>query len=429
MDFNTFRDFSKLSVKIRLGRKQYNAIFIEKNNYLMLEVNVINDIEFFEKAKDFYKIVNGQILFNNIDVSLLDCQLYNKAVTQGGKNLNDIKEAYLIYRVDRILLGKRLLQKEMNNILKCEVVYNNIECFSNSYPYKTNYNTLEYSGNLDVFNIYTSRVSISINYGSITEHKDTSLTMKRNTNVVLNFQNKKSIGKSLDEIYKFRNFLVLLLKKHIVVQKQYVYYGDNKCQLFDCNDIILKVNSNELEEHLSHRCIKIEKLNNINEIYKLFEKNYNKLFSLIELYYNVTQISVPNLTRFINAVTMIENMSRNYDYNSAFKLTKKNNNRVKNDADYKYMVYSLIKKVNDVYNLSDQQIEQISDNIKNARVYYIHYKKKSTAKKMSYEEQFRFSYFMQDIVLLNIYKLFKMDIKNIEYLSFNDYYYAVNDLL
>ena len=90
MDFNTFRDFSKLSVKIRLGRKQYNAIFIEKNNYLMLEVNVINDIEFFEKAKDFYKIVNGQILFNNIDVSLLDCQLYNKAVTQGGKNLNDI---------------------------------------------------------------------------------------------------------------------------------------------------------------------------------------------------------------------------------------------------------------------------------------------------------------------------------------------------
>ena len=150
---------------------------------------------------------------------------------------------------------------------------------------------------------------------------------------------------------------------------------------------------------------------------------------MIELYYNVTQISVPNLTRFINAVTMIENMSRNYDYNSAFKLTKKNNNRIKNDADYKYMVYSLIKKVNDVYNLSDQQIEQISDNIKNARVYYIHYKKKSTAKKLSYEEQFRFSYFMQDIVLLNIYKLFKMDIKNIEYLSFNDYYYAVNDLL
>ena len=95
----------------------------------------------------------------------------------------------------------------------------------------------------------------------------------------------------------------------------------------------------------------------------------------------------------------------------------------------KYMIYSLIKKVNDVYNLTDQDIDQISNNIKNARVYYIHYKKKNSVKKLSYEEQFEYSYFMQDIVLLNIYKLIKMDIKDSEYISFKDYYYEIKDLL
>jgi len=62
-------------------------------------------------------------------------------------------------------------------------------------------------------------------------------------------------------------------------------------------------------------------------------------------------------------------------------------------------------------------------------IYYIHYKDKSTVKKLSYEEQFKYAYFIQDIVLLNLYTFLKLDINSHSFISFLGYYYNTKDLL
>lgn len=425
MEFNSFRDFSKLSTTIRLGKKIYNAILLEENNNLMLHINMTNDIENWRNGKDFYKIINGNLSFENKEITLLNCRLYNQSATQNVNESNTITHAELIYRIDRILLGKKIRQNENNQILKCEAQYKGIDCFTNSKPYKFN-KYMEYEQNNVSYLINTKKVNITIYYGCSFEHKDISLSLKRITTINFDFQKKQSIDKVLENIYEFRNFLVLILKKHVIVENQYIYINNEKYQLFDCIEENLNMHNKNLEDHLAHRCLKIESITNISEIYQNFMNNYHKLFPLIELYYNVTQYKVPDLTRFINATTMIENICKNYYSKQALKLTKSIKPNVQN-AEYKYMIITLIKKINTVYKLSEQEITDIAENIKNARVYYIHYNKK--AKKLTYEQQFQYSYFMQDIVLLNIYKIIKLNIASFEYISFNDYFYEKEDLL
>lgn len=237
-----------------------------------------------------------------------------------------------------------------------------------------------------------------------------------------------SIKKVLENIYIFRNFLMIILKQPIYVKKQTIYINDNAVELFDCNDNDDFLENPSLEEMLSHRCLKINNIDNIETIYNNFIKQYNQLYPLIELYYNVTQYKIPNLTRFINATTMLEYYSRTYDYINSLTLSK-NKNPKRNDPYYECMVLSLINNVNEVFNCTSKEIDTISENIKAARIHYIHYKTNQKSKTLTDDEQFWYSYFMQDVVLLNIYKLLGLDISKYEYVSFNDFFYNINDIL
>ena len=221
---------------------------------------------------------------------------------------------------------------------------------------------------------------------------------------------------------------MIILKQPIYVKKQFIYINDNAVELFDCNNNDEFLENADLEEMLSHRCLKIENINNIEVIYNNFIKQYNQLYPLLELYYNVTQYKVPNLTRFINATTMLEYYSRNYNFDAALSLSKIKKANC-DDPFYIDMVKSLITNVNEIYNFTDSEINKISENIKSARIHYIHYKTKQKSKPLTYDQQFWYSYFIQDIILLNIYKLLGLDISRHNYISFKDFYYDSNNLI
>ena len=93
------------------------------------------------------------------------------------------------------------------------------------------------------------------------------------------------------------------------------------------------------------------------------------------------------------------------------------------------MVKSLIINVNEIYNFTDSEINIISENIKAARIYYIHYKTKQKSKILTYNQQFWYSYFIQDVILLNIYKLLGLDISKYQYISFYEFYYDKDNLM
>ncbi len=125
---------------------------------------------------------------------------------------------------------------------------------------------------------------------------------------------------------------------------------------------------------------------------------------------------------------MLEYFSRTFDYSSAMQLTIAKSPR-RRDLEYSCMVKSLISNVNSVYAFTSQEIEQIVTNIKHAGDRYIHYENKSSTKYLSYDELFRYSCFMQDLVLLNIYKIINLDIQNYEFITFEGFYYNKKDLL
>ena len=424
-----FNDLENLSIKVKIGRKNFNAILLQKNNYLYMRIDMLKDIELWRDLDNRFEILCGEFVYKNEKVTFIGCEF----IGQSSTGINPIKEATVDYRIDRILLGKKITKAEYKSISKYEVVYNNIDCFTNDKPYSMN-EKLEYKGIATNYDFLLKDRKISLCFSCNCELGDNSFTIDRSTSVMFDHDKKKlNVAKVISNIYIFRNFLMLLLKKAIIVEKQFVFIGDEKCQLIDCRDDILPSVGKDLEEHLNHRCLKIKNISNLSEIFEAFLNDYERLEPLIELYYNVTQFKVPNLTRFVNSITMLEYCSRTFDYVSALNLTKqKKTNQPKskvNDAEYKDMVISLIGNVNEVYNFSQNEIEQIADNIKNARVFYIHCKNKKSVKKLSYDEQFSYSYFIQDVIILNIYKNIGLDLQNFEYISFLDFYYEKKELL
>lgn len=417
-------DFNNISLKVKIGRKNYNAILLKKNNSLILRVDILKDIEYWRKQTKNYSLLNGNLSYDNQKITFLDCQ----CIGQSYNGIVEITSATFDFIIDRIILGKKITKEEYKNINHYEVKYDNIDCFTSTKPYIMNNKSLECKGNMDIYDIMLDNKKISMVFSCSESQNDVSLIIKRNTTVIFNEKKKINISQVLDNIYKFRNFLMIFLKKAIIVKEQYIFINNEKYCVFDCRDGELLTTNSDLEFHLNHRCLKIEKISNISDICQNFFNKYEMLYPIIELYFNVTQFKVPNLTRFVNAVTMLEYFSRTFDFNSALLLTQINNPKRK-DPEYKSMVMSLLNNVNCIFNYSNAEIELIAQNIKHSRDKYIHYLNQNSTKTLSYDEQFCYSYFIEDLVLLNVYTILDLEIQKYENLSFEGFYYDKTDLI
>ena len=422
--FETWEEFNNISLRVKVGRKSFNAILLKENNSLVLRVDMLKDIESWRNHSKNYSLLNGNLSYNNQKITFLDCQ----CISQNYTGMTEIIAATLDFRVDRIILGKKITKEEYRNINHYEVKYNNIDSFTKTRPYIMNSETFEYKGNLNNYDILLNDMKISLVFSCSEKQNDISYEINSENIVIFKQKRKINISDVLGNIYKFRNFLMVLLKKAIIVEEQYIFINEERYRIFDCRNDEMVIINQDLQIHLNHRCLKIEEISNISEICQNFFDSYDRLIPLIELYYNVIQFEVPNLTRFVNAVTMLEYFSRTFDFVSALSLTQ-NNIPKRKDPEYKCMVISLINNVNLIYNYTSTEIEQIAKNIKNARDKYVHYLNKKSTKSLSHEEQFWYSYFMEDIVLQNIYNNIKLDIGNYRFISFEGFYYDKKDLI
>lgn len=427
LKFKRWQDFNNLSIKVTISKKIYDAILNIDNNRLILKINMTKDINEWRKTNKNYDIISGKFLFNSQKIFFINC-IHTGNETSMNCTKNTIENATSNFIVDRLIIAKNISKTSLNNISKYSASYKNLDLFSELNPIMPGLQKIDYDSNTCNYKINTPFYSMNIMFYCSTKEDRNSLTVNRMSHVEFEHSKDISIKKVLENIYTFRNFLMIILKQPIYVKKQTIYINDNAIELFDCNDNDDFLENPNLEEMLSHRCLKINNIDNIETIYNNFIKQYNQLYPLIELYYNVTQYKIPNLTRFINATTMLEYYSRNYDFINSLTLSK-NKNPKRNDPYYECMVLSLINNVNEVFNCTSKEIDTISENIKAARIHYIHYKTTQKSKTLTDNEQFWYSYFMQDVVLLNIYKLLGLDISKYEYVSFNDFFYNITDIL
>ncbi len=427
LKFKRWQDFNNLSIKVTINKKIYDAILNTDNNRLILKINMTKDINEWRKTNKNYDIISGRFLFNSQKIFFINC-IHTGHESSMNCQKNTIENATSNFIVDRLIIDKNISKTSLNNILKYSASYKNLDLFSELNRIMPGLREIDYDSNTCDYKITTPFYSMNIMFYCSTKEDRNSLIVNRMSHVEFEHSKGVSIKKVLENIYRFRNFLMIILKQPIYVKKQTIYINDNAVELFDCNDNDDFLENPSLEEMLFHRCLKINNIDNIETIYNNFIKQYNQLYPLIELYYNVTQYKIPNLTRFINATTMLEYYSRTYDYIKSLTLSK-NKNPKRNDPYYECMVLSLINNVNEVFNCTSKEIDTISENIKAARIHYIHYKTNQKSKTLTDDEQFWYSYFMQDVILLNIYKLLGLDISKYEYVSFNDFFYNINDIL
>lgn len=427
LKFEKWQDFNNLSVKVTIRKKIYDAILIVDANRLILKVDMTKDISEWRQADKNYDILSGKFLFENHKIFFINCLFAGHSSHQNFTN-NTIENLTVDFHIDRLLLGKNISKTSLNRITQYSASYKNLDLFFEQKPMMSSLRTFDYDSNTHKYKINTSSYLMNIfSCCSLEEHRN-SLSITRKCHVEFKHTKSITIKKALENIYTFRNFLMIILKQPIYVKKQTIYINDNSIVLFDCNDNDPSLEDANLEEMISHRCLKIENIDNIEIVYNNFINEYTQLFPFLELYYDVTQYNIPNLTRFINATTMLEYYSRTYDFSSAFSLSRKRNSNC-NDANYIDMVFSLLNNVNSVYNYTSTELNIISQNIKAARIHYIHYKAKNQSKILTDNEQFHYSYFIQDVVLLNIYKLLGLDITKYDYISFNEFYYDKFDFI
>lgn len=425
--FEKWQDFNNVSIKVTISKKVYDAILVVDNNKLILKINMTKNINEWRKLDKSYDIISGKFLFNNQKIFFINC-IYKGNSSSMNCTKNTITSATSNFIVDRLIIDKNISKTSLNKITKYSASYKNLDLFSESKSMMSGLRNIDYNSNTHTHIINTPSYSINIMFYCSTEEHRNSLVINKMSHVVFEHSKNIYIKNVLENIYVFRNFLMIILKQPIYVKKQIIYINDTAVELFDCNDNDKLLENPDLEEMLSHRCLKIDNIDNIEIVYNNFIKQYNQLYPLLELYYNVTQYKVPNLTRFINATTMLEYYSRNYDFINALKLTKLRNPK-RDDPYYECMVLSLINNVNEVFNCTSKEINTISENIKAARIHYIHYKTKQKSNVLTYNKQFDYSYFIQDIVLLNIYKLLGLDISKYKYISFNDFFYNIKNIL
>ena len=397
LEFKKWQDFNNLSVKVTINKKIFDAILHIDNNRLTLKINMTKNLNEWRKLNTNYDIISGKFLFNNQKIFFINCIYVGHKSSINCKN-NTIENVTSDFIVDRLIIDKNICKTSLNNISKYSASYKNLDLFSESNGIMSSLREIDYDSNTCNYKINTPSYSMNIMFYYSTEEDRKSLIVNRSSCVEFEHSKKVTIREALENIYTFRNFLMIILKQPIYVKKQIIYINDNAVELFDCNDSGDFLENPSLEEMLFHRCLKINTIDNIETIYNNFIKQYNQLYPLIELYYNVTQYKIPNLTRFINATTMLEYYSRNYDSINSLTLSK-NKNPKRNDPYYEYMVLSLINNVNEVFNCTTNEIDKISENIKAARIHYIHYKTNQNSKILTDDEQFRYSYFMQDVVL------------------------------
>lgn len=418
-EYNSFKDFNNASLKIKIDKKSYYGKLKIEDNHLILIVNMSNNIEHWRLVNHNYEKILGTIVSSNEPITLLNCIFSGNPYTINNNGRENVYEIEFI--IDRILLGYKLLRLNNKKFKKFSIEYDNIDSFTNDQPYNFNIETLKYTATPSNYNIDIKGLSVNICFSCNINHSGDSLLIKRNTVVNFKAGNNYNISQVIEEVHKFRGFLIILLKRHIIVAKQKLYIDDQAYELFDCH---FEKSYVENESILKGHRIKIEKILNLNEVYQEFSKKYKQLYPVLEIYYNTIFCFNPDLTKFILGTTTLEYFSNEFDFSNASLIAR---SKGSTKIDYVHKVEALIKNINDIINYSENDIPIVANNIKDARVYYIHYNKQR--KKLSELEQQYYSYFIFDLLLLNIYKIINIDSGILENSCYKNIYYFKEDML
>lgn len=427
--YKSWKDFNNIGVDVNIDNVTYNAILYIENEMLKLKVDCTKNVEKFNENINIVDIINGEILRDNTKVAFINCFHYGMKHISNGNN----EYTYSIYRIDRLLLGLNLNNLEIEKFNACKAVYDSIDDFFDEKTFDIDWikQKVQIISSCKMHEYNNEKLRFEM-LSTIEENIDEHY-VKLNKEIIVKLECAKKVNfaEMMKKVYIFRNLMMVLLKKDIVVKEQILELDGEEYKVIDCNNYKINKCNEELKKHLILKKVKYEDIENFDNILEKFNLIYERVYPLLELLYNAYSNKLPNLNRFLDVITMIEYYSREFDNEKALNLTNskriKQGLKEKDEPEFVDRMKSLIINVNEVFNFSKIEIDEISKNVKDGRTYYIHYEEKGW--KLSNDELFRYYNFLEDTILSNIYKLIGLDITKNKYITFFNFYYTKTELL
>lgn len=407
--------------KIILSEKEYTAIFRKIDNCLGFEIETNNSIELGKVwKKDSFKVINGQYEGRSI-------VLINSYIRRTSENKITLKIDIMI---DGFIIGKNSNNKKISGFL-CS--YHGINEFDLSiyYDFSVKENSMKSKCESDKFSCID---------GSLIFHKTNHMLLGKNrflcdkiNKFEFLYDKKVSVHTAIKDIWHIRNLLSIFSKKNIVVKDIELYGANNtKARLF--MNYVKTPNyqfENEFIEYEKNSFLIT--YNNIKDTFSdILEDSkecFEKISPVLSMYLDSLEKEMPVLNKFLAFNQMLECFSREYDESNAkLLMITKEPLKKRKDTELKYRINSLIKKVNFIYNFRSTKLFKLAEKIAKGRNYYIHYDKSKKADELTHNELFNYSYFLEDILLANIYLEIGIN-KNIIKEAFNNpFYYNIKSL-
>lgn len=407
--------------KVTLAEREYIAIFRRIDNCLGFEIETDNSVELRKLWRNgIFKVINGT--YNEKAIVLINSYTRNTS-----ENKITLKIDIMI---DGFSIGKNINNKKIKGF-SCS--YHGINEFdlAKYYDFSVKESSIKAKCESDKFSCLE---------GNLFFHKTNHMSLGWNTfscNKVNKFEflydRKVSVHTAIKDIWHIRNLLSIFSKKNIAV-KEIQLYGTNNAKAILFLNHVKTPNykfENEFIEHeensflITYNDIK-DTFGNILENSK---KCFKKITPVLSMYLDSIEKEMPVLNKFLAFNQMLECFSREYDeVNAKLLMITQEPSKSKKDTELKYRINSLIKKINFIYKFRSTKMFKLAEKIAKGRNYYIHHNKSKKSDELTHNKLFDYSYFLEDILLANIYLEIGINKSVIKKAFTNPFYYDIKSL-
>lgn len=389
---------------------KYNAQFYFEDNQLKVRLLDFVDRTTALNLKKGFKLVNG--IMDKKELTIFNFQCCGSC--SGMDSMFELR-----FRFDEFVENLNFKNVSNKKIKAVSVEFYNINDFTTIpyYEYDKNLNPIFRCKSYN-YEFEKKRIIISVG-GSITSGHSIYRNDKK---IYVNFKYNKS-QKYVDvlrDVYHFKAFLSILSKREIGIKK--IRLNDDSLLFLNCIKFEDKLPTNEfLAHHYNDFVLTIEKLDeDFENIYVKFNELLDDALPIFDIYLDVLNYPTSKLNKFLNYTQILEYISKNYDSENAVDVWIKNG-KPGRGVTLSDRIESILNQVSYIWDFTKKRTYKISRKIANGRNYYNHHTDES--KKLSNDELFFLSYFLEDLVLAYIYQYIGVDKKIIkESLNYNIYY-------
>jgi hypothetical protein len=403
--------YNNNNLKISLLNKEYSALLVNKNNQLILQLIDGVDRDTYLKLKNSFPIVNGKIEGRNIT-------FFN--LVSSSSSANGATELFsMTFKIDMFVEGMKYTSKKNKKIKSINFEYYDLENFSISpfYDYGENLNPIfKYKHNEFNFNDY----KLTILIGNLTTHGHSIYKCKKRVSFTIEYRNKQTLQNTIQDVWALKCFIGIISKRIIGIKE--IKINDNNILFMNLTYFEDKDYKNEFLQHEYEQFVlTLEDLeNDFKLIYEQFLVVFKDITPIFDIYLDMIEKETSRMNRFLNCNQIIEYMSKEYDNVNA-KQVWIDNGKPGFGITLSDRIESMIKNLNYIWGFKKTRIHTISRKIADGRNYFNHHSQ--PLKKMENDELFRFSYFLEDLLLGYLYNKIGVSQKTIkERLNYNLYY-------